>query len=38
MKVKQLMIGYGEGIHSAEDVDVFDEYEGFIRSEENWGV
>lgn len=30
MNSTELVIGYGEGIRSAEDVDVF--------SEENWGV
>lgn len=37
-KITFSAIGYGEGISQAEDVDFSDEYDGFIKNEENWGV
>lgn len=33
-----ILIGYGDGIRNAEDVDVFDERPYLITNEENWGV
>lgn len=36
--ITELIIGYGGGIRSAEDVDVFDERPDLIRNEENWDV
>lgn len=38
MNSTELVIGYGEGIRSAEDVDVFDERPDLITNEHNWGV
>lgn len=37
MKSGSNEIGYGEGIHQAEDVDVFVGFGEGISSEENWG-
>lgn len=37
-KIAFSTIGYGDGIRQEEDKDFFDEHEGFIKNEENWGV
>lgn len=33
-----MKIGYGEGIRSAEDVDLFDERPDLATNEEHWDV
>lgn len=38
VEVCSLLTQWGEGIRSAEDVDVFDEHPDFLTQEENWGV